>query len=167
MADTVTDPSSSDTSSTALMRSFPLLVDLEASESVREDFFRRGFGAVIVAVCGTSHRTSLDQSLSLDADLRLDRLEERWDDAEEMVTAVMECLEWPLSEFTGVVARVEVLGVAEKMEWVSADSAVSDQASSSMAESTELQSSCLVGGVGSVSLKLGTAVGVTGVEGLE
>lgn len=84
-----------------------------------------------------------------------------------MVTAVIELrLEWPLSELTGVVARVDELRAAENMEWVSADSAVSDQASSSIG-STEFQSSWLVGGVGWVTLRDGIAVGVCGDVGVE
>lgn len=77
-ADIVVEPSSSDSSSTALMRFLPLLlVDLEASESVREDFLRRGLGVETIAVCcGTSHLTSLDQS-SVNLWLDDERLEER------------------------------------------------------------------------------------------
>jgi hypothetical protein len=75
------------------------------------------------------------------------------------VTAVIrpekpEPFEWPLSELTGVVARVEVV-CEENREKVSADSVDSDQDSSlrdmeskELLEEMDCQSSCMVGGVG-------------------
>lgn len=57
----------------------------------------------------------------------------------------LDLLERPLSESAGVVARVEADNAEEKMEWASAESAVSDQVSSSNdMESSELVDDTLI-----------------------